>query len=204
MVHSQLQCLCLLVVVVTCYAEGVGSQLRGSAAAVPEAAGAPGTVLLSQVQHTDCGCSQGSCKCQASPGAPAGPEQVLQGLMVHTQALEAWWRELGESSQQMQCVCSGDASACHCERAAGNQSSVANASESVLDGRANSTTNFDDELRNETTHLMSLWWVAHGGGCGYGYHHGWYGGGYRHIGYTGCGCAFYGCHCGHVGYGGFR
>lgn len=202
---SQLRCLSLLAVAATSYAESQGSQLRGSAAVVPAGSASQGDVdALSDVQHTDCGCHSGSCKCLQTGSGLSGQSEEQQGLQLellnHTQALDAWWQELGEKKVSLQCACSGEAGSCNCMQSTDGSDSAA--VRDMPDGENSSTV--ADTLSNETEHLMSLWWVAHGGGYRrYGYGYRGYGG-CRHVGYTGCGCRYYGCHCGHVGYRGCR
>jgi hypothetical protein len=128
-------------------------------------------------------------------------DQDLQlALLNQTQALDAWWAELGDKQASLQCACSGEGGKCECVQDS-DVSSSAGSNASVEDA---SGARASQALRNETEHLMSLWMVAHGGGYrryGYG---GWGYGGCRRVGYAGCGCRYYGCHCGHVGYGGCR
>jgi len=191
MFRSQLRCLSLLAAAVACGAGSLGPQLRGSSVAAPAPAPAQGEpIAVSQLQHTDCGCNDGICTCVHSSSSLSEAEeqqQLEQSLLNHTQALDAWWRE--QQTEQMQCSCPGGGDACQCEHDTGNEM----------------TEDVDDALRNKTEQLLSLWWVAHGGGYHGRYRRGW---GYRprcgHVGYSGCGCGYYGCRCGHAGYTGCR
>jgi len=189
----QLRCLSLLATVVACSAGAADPQLRGSeATAAAEVPAQGGLAGWGQPQHTDCGCpTVGACECLRSDASAADTEEQRQlelSLLNHTQALGAWWKQQSEAAQQMQCSCPGGADACQCDRDTGAESSG----------------EVDEALRKETEQLLSLWWVAHGGG----YRRGWgYGYGRRcgHVGYGGCGCGYYrGCRCGHVGYTGCR
>lgn len=210
MAPFQLRALSVLAVVASCHSQNAGAQLRGSSAAVPAAAASQDAPnILSEVHSTDCGCNQGSCKCQQTRGGVlvGSSDQDLQlELLNHTQALDAWWAELGDKKASLQCACSGEGEDCRCMEDS-DMSSSAGSNATTVEGANGSTVS--EALRNETEHLMSLWLVVHGGGYrrgwGYGgYRRGWGWGGCRHVGYTGCGCRYYGCHCGHVGYGGCR
>mmetsp|Transcript_7052 Transcript_7052/g.21391 ORF Transcript_7052/g.21391 Transcript_7052/m.21391 type:complete len:97 (-) Transcript_7052:136-426(-) len=89
MFRSQFRCLSFLAAAATVCADGLGSQQRGSVAAAPATVPVQGHLsVLSQVQHTDCGCSQGACACVRSNSSQAESEeqeQLEQNLTSQTQ-----------------------------------------------------------------------------------------------------------------------
>jgi hypothetical protein len=115
-------------------------------------------------------------------------DQDLQlELLNHTQALDAWWAELGDRKASLQCACSDEGEDCRCMEDS-DMSSSAGSNATTVEGANGSTVS--EALRNETEHLVSLWFVVHTGGYrrgwGYGgYRRGWGWGGCRHVGYTG-------------------
>merc|ERR1711972_801309 len=159
-----------------------------------------------------------TCECRTASSGGSAPEadevELKQAILNDTQQLQALWKTHGSHDAQVSCSCAMGSDNCQCEynSTSLNETAVAslNETEKLLSSWWSGQAGHVGAYAHGRVVIRG--WGYRGG---YGYRHGrvvvrgggWHGGyggyGYRRYrpvvcpGYGGCGCHYYGCHCGH-------